>query len=359
MNEVRFGFVGAGTVAHQMAADLSLVDGARLSAVAARSRQSASRLATLHSAHVVDSFDPLIARDDVDVVYIATPPALHVDQAIRAMRAGKAVLIEKPFALNEIEAKSIVEVAIETNQFCMEAMWSRFLPSIAEIRKRIAAGDLGDVRTFDADFSYALIPNTQHHLFQLPGGGALLDRGVYGVSLALDLFGVPTEIYSRATVGPSGVDEDVSVVMTHGNGVRSTISASLVGRGLNQGIVKGTKATIVLPEPFFATERFSMMPAAAQATGGAAQAATLDSPMVAKVRANPKGLRFFEAAKGLTKAGMNQVKMQNVAAMGAGYAHQILAVVQAMNDGSKIVERMTPTASVEVMRVLDTARSQW
>lgn len=358
MNDIRFGFVGAGNVAHQMAADLALVDGVSLAAVATRSRQSASRLATLHQARVLDSFDQLLGDSGIDVVYLATPPQFHAAQAIAAMRAGKGVLVEKPFSLNATEARSIAAAAIETGQFCMEAMWSRFLPSITELRARIASGALGDVRSFDCDFSYAHVPNPSHHAFQLPAGGALLDRGVYGVSLACDLFGPAVEVLSRATIGQSGVDEDVLVVLTHQGGVRSTITASLRVRGSNQASVRGTVASVVLGDPYFATDRLTVLPAGATTSVGAAPASA-PGALIERIRANPKGLRLFETAKGIAKAGLREVGTEHMTKRGNGYAHQIEAVVAALRSGKIEVDAMTPAQSVAVMEILDAARAQW
>jgi predicted dehydrogenase len=358
MKTITWGFVGAGTVAHHMASDLSLVANTRLVAVTTRTRKTASQLATLHSARVIDSFDELVASPDIDIVYIATPPEFHAMQAIAAMRAGKAVLIEKPFALNSEEATAIAATATETGRFCMEAMWTRFLPAITELRRVIKANELGEVRSFEADFSYAQLPSDNHHAFRLPGGGALLDRGVYGVSVAIDLFGRPTEVFSRANVLLGGVDEDLLIVLEHPNGVRSTITASLVSRGLNQAVVKGTKATALLDEPFFATDRLSILPSLVS-TSGSRTTASAPSPLIEKVKANPKGLRLFETAKGLAKAGIREAKMQHLAMRGHGYAHQIEAVVEALRAGDTVVDRMTPQASIDVMNVLDTARAEW
>jgi predicted dehydrogenase len=358
MNEVRWGFVGAGTVAHHMAADLARAADTRLVAVTTRTRKTASQLAILHGARVIDTFDELITSPDIDAVYIATPPEVHAAQAIAAMQAGKAVLIEKPFALNSEEASAIVAVACETGRFCMEAMWTRFLPAVDDLRRRVAANELGEIRSFEADFSYAQLPNDNHHAFQLPGGGALLDRGVYGVSLAIDFFGCPTEVFSRASVRLGGVDEDVLVVMEHRNGVRSTITASLVSRGLNQAVVKGTMATAVLNEPFFATDRLSILPSVAS-TSGSRITASAPSQLVEKVRSTPLGMRLFETAKGLARASVREAKTQHVAKLGHGYAHQINAVVRALRAGDTTVDGMTPAASVDVMNVLDAARGEW
>ncbi len=358
MREVIWGFVGAGTVAHHMAADLAKIEGTRLSAVTTRTRESASRLATLHSARVVDTLEELVAAVDLDVVYIATPPELHAAQAIAAMRAGKGVLIEKPFALDADEAMRVQEVAVETGMFCMEAMWTRFLPSIVELRRLVSSGELGEICSFEADFSYALVPNGNHHAFKPPGGGALLDRGVYGVSLAMDLFGMPSEVFSRATVMLGGVDQDVLLALQHRDEIRATITASLVSRGMNRAVVKGTKATAVLDEPFFAADWLSVLPAQAGTAGGR-DAAAAPSVLVERVRSNPKGLRIFETAKSLAKVGLREVKKQHVPKTGHGYTHQIEAVVAAIRSGATTVDLMTPAASVEVMRVLDAARGEW
>ena len=149
---LRWGILGTGGIAHAFASDLRLTESGVVSAVGSRSRGSADRFANefgIEGRH--PSYESLVADPAVDVVYVATPHPMHRDNAILALRAGKPVLVEKPFAMNAAEAAEIVEVARETGLFAMEAMWTRFLPHIAVVRDWLAQGVLGEIVTVTAD----------------------------------------------------------------------------------------------------------------------------------------------------------------------------------------------------------------
>src|ERR1700722_95799 len=143
---LRWGILGTGGIAQTFASDLRLTESGVVSAVGSRSQDSADRFA---DAFGIDgphpSYESLVADPGVDVVYVATPHPMHRDNAILALRAGKPVLVEKPFAMNAAEAVEIVEVARETGLFVMEAMWTRFLPHIAVVREWLAQGTLGEI----------------------------------------------------------------------------------------------------------------------------------------------------------------------------------------------------------------------
>src|SRR6201999_171078 len=97
------------------------------------------------------SYESLVADPGVDVVYVATPHPMHHDNAILALRAGKPVLVEKPFTMNAAQAAEIVAVAREQRLFAMEAMWTRFVPHITVVRDWLSQGVLGEVVTVTAD----------------------------------------------------------------------------------------------------------------------------------------------------------------------------------------------------------------
>ena len=143
-DRVRWGILGTGGIASAFTADLQLTDSGVAVAVGSRSQDSADRFADafgIASRHA--SYESLAADPDVDVIYVATPHPMHHDNAILALRAGKHVLVEKPFTMNAAEAREIVRVARERGLFAMEAMWTRFLPHIAVIRDWLAHGVLG------------------------------------------------------------------------------------------------------------------------------------------------------------------------------------------------------------------------
>jgi len=168
--------------------DLRLTDSGVAVAVGSRSQGSADRFADEFGiANPHASYESLVADPAVDVIYVATPHPMHHDNAILALRAGKHVLVEKPFTTNAAEAREIVRVARENGLFAMEAMWTRFLPHMTMIRNWLDRGVLGDVVTVTADHGQWFAEDAEFRLFAPElGGGALLDLGVYPVSFAVD-----------------------------------------------------------------------------------------------------------------------------------------------------------------------------
>src|SRR3984957_13272837 len=193
---VRWGILGTGGIARSFATDLRLTDSAVVTAVGSRSRGSADRFADEFAiANRHSSYESLVADPDVDVIYVATPHPMHHENALLALRAGKHVLVEKPFTMNAAEAREIVQVARENGRFAMEAMWTRFLPHVAVIRDWLARGVLGDVVTVTADHGQWFAEDAGFRLFAPElGGGALLDLGVYPVSFASMVLGTPSRI---------------------------------------------------------------------------------------------------------------------------------------------------------------------
>jgi hypothetical protein len=182
---VRWGILGTGGIASTFASDLRLTESGVVTAVGSRSQASADRFADefdIEGRH--PSYEALVADPAVDVVYVATPHPMHRDNAILALRAGKPVLVEKPFAMNAAEAIDIVEVAREQGLFAMEAMWTRFLPHIAVVRDWLAQGALGEIVTVTADHGQWFAEDPGFRLFAPElGGGALLDLGVLTCTL--------------------------------------------------------------------------------------------------------------------------------------------------------------------------------
>src|SRR5947209_19742776 len=143
---VRFGILGTGGIARAFATDLGAVDGAEAVAVGSRSQESADRFGDAFDVpHRHATYDALVADDDVDAVYVGTPHPLHTENALAAIAHGKHVLVEKPFTMDADEARRVVAAAREARVFCMEAMWTRFLPQTVRIRHLLADGVLGRV----------------------------------------------------------------------------------------------------------------------------------------------------------------------------------------------------------------------
>ena len=229
MDDIRWGIVGPGRIAEGVVADLALVEGARAVAVGSRSLDRAQAFAARHGIErPYGSYAELLADPDVDVVYVATPHAQHHAVALGALRAGKALLVEKSFTATPAGAAEVIDLARRTGVFTMEAMWTRFQPAVVALRELVADGAIGDVRTVQADLGIAREYDPADRLFDLAlGGGALLDLGVYVVSFAQMLLGGPQRVVAAGSLFPSGVDAEASVLLDHGDGRTAALVTSL------------------------------------------------------------------------------------------------------------------------------------
>ena len=234
---VRWGILGTGGIASTFVTDLRLTDSGAAVAVGSRSQGSADRFADefgIANRHA--SYESLAADPDVDVIYVATPHPMHHGNAILALRAGKHVLVEKPFTMNAAEAREIVRVSREHGLFAMEAMWTRFLPHVAIIRDWLARGVLGDVLTVTADHGQWFAEDAGFRLFAPElGGGALLDLGVYPVSFASMVLGTPSRIVSMSDPAFTGVDAQTSMLFGYDSGAQAVLDLHPAGEEPDQG----------------------------------------------------------------------------------------------------------------------------
>ena len=222
--DVRWGILATGLIARLFTSDLVL-RGHKVAAVGSRSRQTAERFAAkfgISKAH--GSYEALVADPEVDIVYVATPHPLHAPNAIAALEAGKHVLVEKPFTMNAAEAQKVMDLAERKGLLALEAMWTRFLPHMLRIREIVASGILGEIRSIVADHTQDLPDDPTHRLNALElGGGALLDLGIYPISFAWDILGMPLEVQSTARFRATGADAQVATIFRHAGDAMSLI----------------------------------------------------------------------------------------------------------------------------------------
>ncbi len=251
-----WGIVGSGRIATDFASDLRLLGDARLAAVLSRDQSSADHFASkCKAAGAYSDIDRFMADGDIDIVYIATPNSMHLPQALRAIRAGKAVLIEKPVAPSEPEVDFLHREALRNNVFVMEAMWIRFLPGIAAVKDMVKSGEIGDIRSICGTLSWKNDYDPQSRLFNKPlGGGASLDLGVYLLSLTMHLLGEPGKISGCWTAAPSGVDMRASYRLHYPNAV-AELECGLDRTLANTFEIKGSKGTIRINDPFIRARR--------------------------------------------------------------------------------------------------------
>jgi len=263
---VRWGILGTGGIASAFVTDLRLTDSGVAVAVGSRSQGSADRFADefgIANRHA--SYESLVADPDVDVIYVATPHPMHHDNAILALRAGKPVLVEKPFTMNAAEAREIVRVARENGLFAMEAMWTRFLPHLAVIRDWLARGVLGDVVAVTADHGQWFAEDAEFRLFAPElGGGALLDLGVYPVSFASMLLGTPSRIVSMSDPAFTGVDAQTSMLFGYDSGAQAVLTCTLRARTPTRAVIVGSDARIEVEGDFYAPTTVTLIPRAGE-----------------------------------------------------------------------------------------------
>lgn len=258
VDRIRWGVLATGGIARAFAEDLRLLPDAELVAVGSRAGESARRFADAYGvprAH--GSWQALAEDDGVDVIYVATPHAAHHAAALTCLRAGRPVLVEKPFTLDVAQATELVTVARERGVFCMEAMWTRCLPAVRRLAGMVADGVLGEVVSVFADFGAAAPDDPAHRVRARElGGGALLDLGVYPVSFAHLVLGEPATVAAYGALGPTGVDENTGLVLGYGSGAVALLACSLRGDTGQRATVAGTRARVELPRGFWAPKGF-------------------------------------------------------------------------------------------------------
>jgi predicted dehydrogenase len=255
---LRWGIIGTGGIAHAFAADLALTGSGTVVAVGSRSLESAERFGV---GRPHGSYEALVADSEVDVVYVATPHPMHHANALLALEAGKPVLVEKAFTMNAAEARELVAAARARRLFLMEAMWTRFLPHMREIRALLEAGALGELVTVSADHGQWFAHDPAFRLFAPElGGGALLDLGVYPVSFASMVLGTPARVVTLSTPAFTGVDGQTSILLGYASGAQAVLNCTSSAVSPVRAAIVGTDARIEIERTWYAPTSFTLAP---------------------------------------------------------------------------------------------------
>jgi predicted dehydrogenase len=260
-DDIRWGILGAGGISASFAGDLQLLPNHNLAAVGSRRQDTADEFAGRFAIpHAFASYDELCADPDVDIVYVATPHPFHAHDALLALNAGKHVLVEKPFAMNAAETAQVINVARDRGLFCMEAMWTRFLPHMRRIREILTAQALGEIRTVTADHGQRFLPPDFTSRLYAPelGGGALLDLGIYPVSFASYVMGTPATITAVSDPTETGVDAQTSVLLQYQGGTHAVLTTTLGARTPNVASITGTQGRIEIDQVWYQPSTFTM-----------------------------------------------------------------------------------------------------
>ncbi len=358
---IRWAILGTGKIASEFAEGLSQLKDATLLAVGSRQLETAQRFARQYGVpHAYGSYTELVADSEIDVVYIATPHVTHKTYCLLCLAAGKAVLCEKPFTLNRAEAQEVIALARAKGLFCMEAMWTRFIPLMRRVQQLIAADTIGEVRMLQASLGFQVPFDPAHRAYNLDlGGGALLDLGVYGLSLASQLLGVPEVITSHATIGTTGVDEQAAVTLGYRQGQIATITTSLNTYCANDAVIMGTKGALHIHSPLYRPDRLTVQrfPAIGTGAGGTAgmkqglKQGLKQVELVRKVyyRVRPYLQRWLQGAQGVIHEPY----------VGNGYQYEAAEVMSCLRRGQTESDLMRLDESLQIMATMDTIRQQW
>ncbi len=316
--DVRWGIVGPGRIAEKVVEDFGQVPHATAVAVASRSLDRATGFASQHGlprAH--GSYGAMIADPGIDALYIATPHPQHQAIALAAIRAGKALLVEKSFTATAPGARAVVEAARSAGVFVMEAMWTRFQPAIVRARELIADGAIGEVRAVQADLGVGREFDPTDRLFDpAQGGGAMLDVGVYVVSFAQMVLGNPTSVAARGSLAPSGVDQEAGILLGYDDGRTAALTISVRTQLPGQARIFGSEGWIdVLP-------------------------------------------RFHHPRTMVLARHGHEPETSTLPPIGQGYAHELIEVTEGVRAGRTESAVMPLQDTVDVQEILDEAGRQ-
>ena len=328
MTPTRWAILGPGRIARAFADDIGLVPGAELVAVGSRSAVRARDFAEEFGAESsYGSYEELVADPQVDVVYIASPHSHHLEHARLAFEAGKHVLCEKPLALSAADAEEMVALAKEHDRFLMEAMWTACHPVVLEVSSRLRAGDFGRPRQLHAELGFNVETRPLERLTDPAlGASALLDMGIYPLTLAHLLLGEAEEVVATAHLSDGGIDLDVAMTGRYPDGALATMSASLTAWSSRRAELATDTGRLVL-EDFHHPPYATFTPFAGSDDDGTADAAP-------------------------------QRISGKVPVIGGGYGHEIAEVGRCLEAGLRESPLVPHAQTLTLMRQMDEVRRQ-
>jgi predicted dehydrogenase len=256
---VRWGIVGTGYISESFVSDIAATENAVPLAVCSRSAERAGAFAERHgiAAHYSD-LAQMLASPAVELVYIGTPHATHYPIAQAALRAGKHVVIEKPMALDGAQVRDLIATAARGDRFLMEGMWMKFNPAIREVQRLVAEGRIGTVRSVRAAFGLPFPRDLGSRWQAELGGSALLDEGIYPVTLARMVLGEPDEVIASGTWSAPGVDASEWMTLEYSGRRFAHLACSMVEYLDSSASINGTHGWITLDGPFLSTRAITI-----------------------------------------------------------------------------------------------------
>lgn len=249
---IRWGIVGLGNIAGRFARSLRNSEEGQLYAVASKNSEKRGLYAAAYPGIVTyQNYEDLLQDKDLDVVYIALPHSMHKKFAIKALLSHKGVLCEKPIALNESDAQSMVDCARDSRVFLMEAMKTRFVPLMDQIRSDLNDGIIGDITDIHAGFCYDLqksdVP-AGRYIIDPAEGGALLDAGPYPIAFAIDILGHDFTITQSSIIkDEDGLILSASCKLQYQGGAVAHLEAGMDRARERTAIITGMQGVMKIP----------------------------------------------------------------------------------------------------------------
>ncbi|MCH8613814.1 Gfo/Idh/MocA family protein [Arsenicicoccus dermatophilus] len=270
---LRWGVIGPGGIARAFAEGLHRWTRSRIVAVGSRSMERARAFAEeVGGARAHGGYEALVADDEVDAVYVATPHSEHRDHALLAIGAGRHVLVEKAFTRTAAEAREVVAAARAADVTCLEAMWTRFLPQSDVVRQLVRSGEIGEIETVQADHGQWFGEDRTSRLFAPElAGGSLLDLGIYPVAFAVDLVGLPRQVLAAGTRAFTGVERQASLILAgfdRAPSAHAVLTTTLAARTPTTASVSGSLARVELAGEFYQPGRVRLVSRAGEVVEG-------------------------------------------------------------------------------------------
>ena len=268
----RWGIIGAGKIAEKFCTAICFTEGSEVYAVASRDVEKAKDYAVKFNATTFyTDYLSLIKDQNIDIIYIATPHAFHYGQTMLCLQHNKPVLCEKPMSLTYQQTAEMIALATKNKLFFMEGMWTACMPFMDKIKSIIADDVIGEPQYVSADFGFTALTDTDNRLMNKSlGGGALMDIGIYPLSLATIIFGEPATIKSVSKLTETGVDAYANILLQYAGGQTAHVLSTISFTTALEAEIIGTKGRIKIESPWFkattffvilndgATEDFSM-----------------------------------------------------------------------------------------------------
>ena len=343
---LKWGVLGTGEVAFDVAYAINFVPNNIVKGIASRKSENAKWFAENFSeAKAYDSFDALIQDADIDIIYVATPNSTHADMMRKCIAAGKHILCEKPFCLNAGEGLEIKQLANKAKLFCMEALWTRFIPATKQVISQVQNGKIGELRFVKGSFGHIF---SKDRCFNKDlGGGVLFDLGMYLISLTYPTLGMPEGYNFVPSYGPTQVDEQASFTFSYKSGIIASFHCSFHNDLENTIEFYGENGILKLGAPFYRTSQISF--SAQHSPNGEHKKEVRKNPY-----AYPGPMRqapyYKERLKPLLPS---KTKVTSVPFIGNGYHYEIEEVYNCIQKGMIESDILPLEHSINVVNIMN------